>query len=250
MYDLQRFRAIVVSTLAAKEMCGAWDYGNEAGDEIFVRSAGGCVAEQYDILTGEGGVRPAGKGSMRWQDGWGAIVPDPKPAFPKEGDLTCSLPGDRSTFCVSIRNSPGDYGREVYDLMSQVLAEDPGLFDDRDNLKGQGGANADELRLPAWRITNVDAYIAKTQAQLRARGFCAYVEKGDILKVKKVSRGNIFHEEIDVVQNPPSGRRLREFRHEESLSRRRLLAADDSRIVGHPARGVAMGPADCLGGLV
>ncbi|HEX9092889.1 MAG TPA: hypothetical protein VF902_02795, partial [Coriobacteriia bacterium] len=27
VYDLQRFRAIVVSTLAAGDMCGAWDYG-------------------------------------------------------------------------------------------------------------------------------------------------------------------------------------------------------------------------------
>jgi hypothetical protein len=95
--------------------------------------------------------------------------------------------------------------RAVYDLMSQVLVENPGLFAPGEHLKGQGEGNRDELRLPAWRITDVDGYIAKTEAKLRANGFCAYVEKGDILKVKKVSRGNIFHEEMDVVQTPPSG---------------------------------------------
>jgi hypothetical protein len=205
VYDLQRFREIVVSTLAARNMCGAWDYGNVTGDEIFVRSADGCVAEQYDLITGDGGVRPAQKSSMMWQDGWGAPVPGPKPDFPKDGDLTCSLPGDRSTFCITIRNSPGEYGREMYGLMTQVLAENPGLFDTTDYLGGQGDAIPDELRLPAWRILDVDAYIAKIEAKLRANGFCGYVEKGDILKIKKVSRGNIFHEEIDVVQNPAAG---------------------------------------------
>jgi len=206
VYDLDKFRSIVVSTLAAKDMCGAWDWGNEVGDEIFVRSADGCVIEQYDLLTGDGGVRPAGRGSMRWQVGWGDVpVPGPKPDFSKEGDLTCSLPGDRTTFVVSIRNSPGEYGREMYDLMTQVLAENPALFDKDDYLGGQGEAIPDQIRLPAWRIHDVDAYIGKVEAKLRANGFCGYVEKGDILKIKKLSRGNIFHEEMDIVQNPPSG---------------------------------------------
>ena len=206
VYDLDKFRSIVVSTLAAKDMCGAWDFGNEAGDEIFVRSADGCVIEQYDLLTGDGGVRPAGKSSMRWQEGWGgAPVPAPKPNFSKEGDTACSLPGDRSTFCLGIKNTSGEYGREMYNLMSQVLAENPGLFDQGDYLGGQSAANVDELRLPAWRILNVDAYIGKVEAKLRANGFCGYIEKGDILKIKKVSRGNVFHEEMDVVQNPAGG---------------------------------------------
>jgi hypothetical protein len=205
IYDLLQFRQIVVSTLGAKGMCGAWDYGNESGDEIYVRSADGCVTEQYDLITGDGGVRPAKKSSMMWQDGWGPAVPAAKPAFSKEGDLSCTLPGDRSTFCLSIKNSPGEYGRAVYDLMAQVLNENPGLFDAGDHLKGRGEGNADQLRLPAWRIVDVDGYIAKIEAKLRANGFCGFVEKGDILKVKKVSRGNILHEEIDVVENPPSG---------------------------------------------
>ena len=62
-----------------------------------------------------------------------------------------------------------------------------------------------KLRLPAWRIVDVDAYIAAIERTLRANGYCAFVEKGDILKVKMVSRGNVFHEEIDVVENPPTG---------------------------------------------
>ena len=77
---------------------------------------------------------------------------------------------------------------------------DPG-----DHLKGRGEGNADALRLPAWRIVDVDAYIAAIERTLRANGYCAFVEKGDILKVKMVSRGNVFHEEIDVVENPPTG---------------------------------------------
>ena len=207
VYDAEKFRTVVVATLAAKGMCGAWDWGNEQADELFVRSADGCVIEQYDLLTGDGGVRPAGKGSMRWQAGWGdAPVPGPKPNFPKEGDLACPLPGDRTSFVISIRNSPGEYGREMYDLMTQVLAENPILFDKSDYMGGQGDAIPDQLRLPAWRILSVDAYIAKVEAKLRANGFCGYVEKGDILKIKKISRGNIFHEEIDIVQNPPDGR--------------------------------------------
>jgi hypothetical protein len=205
IYDLQQFRQIVVSTLGAKGMCGAWDYGNEAGDEIFVRSADGCVTEQYDLITGDGGVRPAKRSSMMWQDGWGPAVPAPKPNFSKEGDLACPLPGDRSTFCIGIRNTAGEYGRETYALLQKVLEENPSLFDTGDSAGGQTGFIPDQLRLPAWRIKDVDAYIAKIEAKLRANGFCGYIEKGDILKVKKVSRGNIFHEEMDVVQNPASG---------------------------------------------
>jgi hypothetical protein len=206
IYDLDKFRGIVIATLAAKGMCGAWDWGNEQADEIFVRSADGCVIEQYDLLTGDGGIRPAGKGSMRWQVGWGgASVPGPKPNFSKEGDTSCSLSGDRTTFVVSIKNTSGEYGREMYDMMMQVLDENPTLFDKNDYLGGQGSANPDLLRLPSWRIQNVDTYIAKIEAKLRANGFCGYIEKGDILKIKKVSRGNIFHEEMDVVQNPADG---------------------------------------------
>lgn len=205
IYDLQQFRSIVVSTLGARGMCGAWDYGNVSGDEIFVRSADGCVTEQYDLITGDGGLRPARRSTMMWQDGWGPAVPAAKPDFSKEGDLTCSLPGDRSTFCVSIKNSAGEYGREMYNLMAQVVAENPALFDPKDYTGGQGSANADELRLGAWRILDVDGYISKIETKLRANGFCGYVEKGDILKIKKPSRGNIFHEEMDVVQNPPTG---------------------------------------------
>jgi len=206
IYDLPQFRSIVLDTLGAKGMCGAWDYGNESGDELWVRSADGCVIEQYDLITGDGGVRPAGKGTMRWQAGWGgAPMPGPKPNFSKEGDLACPLPGDRSTFCLSIKNSPGEYGREMYNLMAQVLSENPGLFDPQDYLGGQGEAIPDQLRLPAWRIKDVDGYISKIEAKLRANGFCGYIEKGDILKIKKISRGNIFHEEMDVVLNPASG---------------------------------------------
>jgi hypothetical protein len=202
VYDLDRFRSIMVTNLGAREICGAWDYGNVAGDEIYVRSADGCVVEQYDLITGDGSIRPAGKGTLRWQEGFGVPVPAPKPNFSKEGDTACSLPGDRSTYCVGIRNSPGEYGREIYGLMTQVLNENPSLFDPGDST---GEGSVEGLRLPGWAIRSVDGYIAKVEAKLRANGFCAYVEKGDILKVKKVARGNIFHEEIDIVQTPQSG---------------------------------------------
>jgi hypothetical protein len=204
--DLDLFRKKMVDDLAAKSMCGAWDFGNVTGDEIFVRSADGCVAEQYDLITGDGGVRVANKGSNAWQEGWGAPVPDPKPVFSREGDLTCSLPGDRSTFCFSIKNTRGEFGTDVYALLAEVLNENPPLFDKNDFVEGGNREFVpSELRLPSWRIVNLDAYIAAVEKKLRGRGFCGFVENGDILKIKKVSVGNMFHEEMDIVQNPPSG---------------------------------------------
>jgi hypothetical protein len=206
IYDLDLFRKRVVDDLAARNMCGAWDYGNEKGDEIFVRSADGCVVEQYDLIAGDGGVRNANKGSNAWQAGWGTPVPDPKPDFPRYGDLTCSLPGDRATFCFSIKNTPGAYGAELYQAMVEVLNENPQLFD-----KGEisGGGNPDfapdRLVLPSWRIANQDGYIAAVERKIRAKGFCGYVYQGDILLAKKVSAGNRIHEEVDIVLNPPSG---------------------------------------------
>jgi hypothetical protein len=205
IYDLDLFRSRTIVHLTAAGLCGAWDYGNEIGDEIFVRSADGCVAEQYDLITGEGGVRNANKGSNAWQEGWGVPVPDPKPQFSREGDLTCSLPGDRSTFCFSIKGTHGEFGEDVYRLMVQVMNENPQLFDKNDFAPGQGDFIPEQLRLAAWRINDQNAYIAAVETKLRANGYCAYIEKGDILKVKRVTKGNIFHEEMDVVQNPASG---------------------------------------------
>jgi hypothetical protein len=195
----------VVDTLAAGGACGAWDYGNVVGDEIYVRSADGCVVEQYDLITGDGSVRPAGKGSNVWSSDFGAPVPGPKPDFPKDGDLSCSLPGDRSTFCFSIKNTPGAFGTDVYALMVEVLNENPTLFDRRDFVGGQADFAPELLRLPAWRITDQPAFIHAVETKLRAHGFCAYVESGDILKIKSLAKGNLFHEEIDIVQNPADG---------------------------------------------
>jgi hypothetical protein len=205
IYDLVLFRSRVIDHLTAAGVCGAWDYGNEVGDEIYLRSADGCVTEQYDIITGEGGVRSPNKKSNAFQEGWDVPVPDPKPQFSREGDLTCSLPGDRSTFCFGIKNTQGEFGAEIYGLMVEVLNENPQLFDKTDFAPAQGEFIPDHLRLAAWRILNQNAYIAAVEKKLRSGGFCAYVEKGDILKAKKVAKGNVFHEEMDVVQNPPSG---------------------------------------------
>jgi hypothetical protein len=205
VYDLDLFRSRAIEHLTAAGVCGAWDYGNEKGDEIFVRSADGCVVEQYDLITGEGGVRVPNKSSNAWQEGFSVPVPGPKPQFPKEGDLQCSLPGDRATFCFQIKGTQGELGAEVYRLVVEVMNETPALFDKADFVAGQGEFIPDQLRVAAWGIRNQDAYIAALEAKLRANGFCATVSNGDILKVKKVARGNIFHEEMDVVQNPASG---------------------------------------------
>jgi hypothetical protein len=205
IYDLARFRSIVVDTLAAQGICGAWDYGNVTGDEIYVRSEDGCVIEQYDLISGDGGVRNANKGSNPWQDGWGVPVPAPEPQWPKEGDLSCSLPSERSTFCFSIKLTPGQFGRDLYKLFTEVLAENPQLFDKTDFVPGQPTTNPDELRFAAWRILDHDAYLAAIEKKLRGRGYCAFVEGGDTLKVKSIAMGNIFHEEIDIVQNPAGG---------------------------------------------
>jgi hypothetical protein len=205
IYDLPHFRSIVVNQLTAAGLCGAWDYGNEIGDEIFTRTGDGCVAEQYDLITGEGGVRPANKRSNAWQEGFNVPVPGPKPNFSRVGDLQCTLPGDRSTFCFSIKRTPGKFGPAIYKLLVEVMNENPSLFDKNDWAPGQADFVPAELRPAAWRILNQDGYIAALEAKIRANGFCGYVEKGDILKVKSLSVGNIFHEEMDVVQNPVSG---------------------------------------------
>ena len=192
--------------LTAAGLCGAWDYGNERGDEIFVRSADGCVAEQYDLITGEGGVRDANKGSNAWQEGLGVPVPGPKPQFSKEGDLQCSLPGDRSTFCFGIKGTPGEFGRGRLRAPRPVMNENPQLFDTSDFVPGQGDFIPEQLRVAAWRILEPGRLHRRASRRSSARTASArYVEKGDILKVKKVAKGNIFHEEMDVVQNPASG---------------------------------------------
>jgi hypothetical protein len=205
IYDLDRFRSRTIEYLTAAGLCGAWDYGNVVGDEIYVRSADGCVVEQYDLITGEGGVRNANKGSNAWQEGFEVPVPGPKPDFPREGDLQCSLPGDRSTFCFSIKRTPGEFGPDVYRLLVAVMNENPALFDKNDWAPGQGDFIPAEMRVAAWRIVNHDGYVAALEAKLRANGYCAYVSGGDILKVKRAATGNVFHEEIDVAQEPGNG---------------------------------------------
>jgi hypothetical protein len=205
IYDLDLFRARTIEHLTAAGVCGAWDYGNEKGDEIFVRSADGCVVEQYDLIAGEGGVRAPNKSSNAFQEGFEIPVPGPKPQFPKEGDLQCSLPGDRSTFCFGIKGTQGEFGADVYRLLVEVMNESPGLFDQNDVAPGQGDFIPEQLRVAAWAIRNQDAYIAALESKLRANGYCATIAGGDILKVKQVAKGNIFHEEMDVVQNPASG---------------------------------------------
>ena len=224
IYDAEKFRTIVVATLAAKGMCGAWDWGNEQADEIFVRSADGCVIEQYDLLTGDGGVRPAGKGSMRWQAGWGdAPVPGPKPNFPKEGDLACPLPGDRTSFVISIRNTPGEYGREMYDLMTQVLAENPTLFDKSDYMGGQGEAIPDQLRLPGVahperrRLHREGRGQAPRERLLRLRREGRHPQDQEDLPREHLPRGDRHRSE-------PAGRPVvRQLRDEGPLPQRRVL---------------------------
>jgi hypothetical protein len=205
IYNLDLFRSRVIDHLTAAGVCGAWDYGNEIGDEIYLRSADGCVTEQYDVITGDGGVRAANKKSNTFQEGWEVPVPPPKPQWSREGDLTCSLPGERTTFCFGIKGTQGAFGPAVYTLLVAVMHENPQLFDPNDYLPAQGEFIPEQLRVAAWRILDQDAYIAVVEKKIRGAGFCGYVEKGDILKVKSVAKGNIFHEEMDIVQNPPSG---------------------------------------------
>jgi hypothetical protein len=205
IYDLPAFRSKTIEVLTNGGYCGAWDYGNVIGDEIFTRTGDGCVAEQYDLITGEGGVRPANRKSNAWQEGFDVPVPGPKPNFSRVGDTQCTLPGDRSTYCFSIKRTPGQFGPAVYALLVEVMNENPHLFDKNDFAPGQGEFVPSELRPAAWRILNVDGFISALEAKIRANGFCGTVEKGDILKVKSLSMGNLFHEEMDVVQNPTSG---------------------------------------------
>jgi hypothetical protein len=206
IYDLAQYRSIVVDHLADGGLCGAWDYGNEIGDEIFLRSADGCKTEQYDLITGEGGVRNANEASNAWESNWQEVVPDPKPDWPRIGDLQCSLPGDRSTFCFSIRGTHGAFGDDLYQVFVAVLDENPQLFIKDEIPPGQGDQFVPEdLTLPAWRIVDVDGYNQAVETKLRSSGYCGYIVNGDILKAKNVAMGNIFHEEFDIVQSPPIG---------------------------------------------
>jgi len=205
LYYLDQFRSITLDRLTAAGVCGAFDWGDEMGVEIYLRSADGCEIEQYGLIGSDGGVRPPGKKTNLWSSGWGEPVPPPKPQYARDGDLACTLPGDRSTFCFSIKFTPGEYGPAIYALLVEVMNENPQLFDKNDIAAGQGQFNPDELRVAGWRILDQDAYIAAIETKIRSRGFCGYVDKGDILKVKSLAKGNIFHEEMDIVQNPASG---------------------------------------------
>lgn len=204
IYDLELFRKAVTDRLTAKGVCGAWDYGG-AGDELYTRSADGCVVEQYDIVGGEGGVRAANKKSNVWSGGWEEKPPAPRPQYGRRGDLSCSLPGNRSTFCFTIKNTGGAFGKSLYDLFTALLDENPNFVDKGDFLPGQGQSVPGALRLGAWRIRNTKAYLTAVETRIRANGFCGWVDKGDILMVKSVELGNVFHEEFDVIQNPASG---------------------------------------------
>jgi hypothetical protein len=204
IYDVNLFRSTIVERLTAKGVCGAWDYGNVAGDEIYTRSADGCVVEQYDIIGGEGGVRSATKKSNVWSGGWSEGVPPAKPAWRRLGDQTCSLPGERSAFCFSIKGSHGEFGDSIFALYSQVLEENPTLIDKTEYMPGQGAPVPDALRPGGYLIRNKAAYINAIEAKIRANGFCGYIE-GDILRVKSLEQGNLFHEEFDIIQNPAGG---------------------------------------------
>ena len=205
LYDVNQFRSTVVEVLDSNGVCGAWDYGNFYGDEIFTRTADGCVVEQYDLITGEGGVRNPNRKTNLWSGDFYSEPPPPmKPDWPKEGDLSCNLPGERLTYCISIKGTGGEFGPAIYALIVEMLAEHPELVDKGDFLAGQGAMDPGALRLPAWRITNVNRYVQVIEETVRAHGFCGYVEKGDILKVKSLVKGNLLHEEMDIVQNPTS----------------------------------------------
>ena len=206
IYDLDLFRSRTIEHLTAAGLCGAWDFGNERGDEIFVRSADGCVVEQYDLVTGEGGVRVPNKASNAFQEGFGVPVPGPKPQFPKEGDLQCSLPGDRSTFCFGIKGTQGEFGAEVYRLLVQVMNENPAPLRPERLCPRPGRLHPRPA--PGRRLGHPEPGAPTSRRSRRSSArtaICATVTNGDILKVKKVTKGNVFHEEMDVVQNPASG---------------------------------------------
>ena len=204
LYDIDLFRSKVIERLTAKNVCGAWDYGNTIGDELYTRSADGCVVEQYDVISGDGGVRAASRKSNVWSGGWEEKVPPPRPDWRKQGDLTCGLPGSRITYCLQIKSTGGEFGATAYALMVEALDENPGLIEKNDYMPGQGESIPGMLRLGAWRLRNKAGYISAIETKIRAHGFCSYVN-GDILLVKSLEKGNLFHEEIDIIQNPETG---------------------------------------------
>ena len=204
LYDVDLFRTKVIDGLTARGVCGAWDYGNVIGDELYTRSADGCVVEQYDVISGLGEVRAASRKSNVWSGGWENKVPPPRPNWAKQGDQTCSLPGSRITYCFQVKGTGGEFGPAVYALMVEMLDENPKLIDKTDFMAGQGESIPGMLRLGAWRLRDKAGYISGIEAKIRAHGFCGFV-RGDILMVKSLEKGNLFHEEMDIIQNPSSG---------------------------------------------
>jgi hypothetical protein len=97
------------------------------------------------------------------------------------------------------------YGSDIYRILVEVMNENPALFDKGDVAPGQGEFIPEELRVAAWRILDVNGYIAAFEKKLRGRGYCAFIEGGDILRAKTVLGNNILHEEFDVVLSRTTG---------------------------------------------
>ena len=178
---LTRYRAAILVALDARGICGIWDFGNEIGDNLYLRTADGRISEGYDAITGRG------QPGLVYANSCEPAGPFP-PTDPGYGvhDPTCSLPPSGETFCVG-REFDSEYRDDVRNAIVQLTTERPELFDMSDTLSS-------EL---SYKLHNPKAYTDAVVAKLKAKGYCAHEDEE--LAVK---RDNSMSENFDIVRTP------------------------------------------------
>jgi len=164
----------LIRILDRKGLCAATE-----GEELGVaRSA--SYNEQYDVLSAKNGAR-FGPVSYRATCSPSA-VPLPSPGLPPQ-QAGCPLSPSREVACG--REPEGKYYDDVEAAISQILKEQPQLFDFSDINPGSD--------FPA--IVDLNAYNKGMVAIMTSKGYCAKHD-GEELALKKGS--NTFSEQYDV----------------------------------------------------
>jgi hypothetical protein len=181
---VDKFREELVKALDSQGICAIFDYGNVAGDEIYLRSADGALSEVWDIISSNG------EGRLGYISTCEPALsfPDPGPA-PVNQDPTCTIPPSDATFCLTNAFASVYYG-DVRASIEQLTKEKPEIF----NFQDQTGA---EL---SYGLNDPEAYTRGVVANLRKRGYCAL--DGEELAVKKE---RTFNENFDIIRHPSTG---------------------------------------------
>ncbi len=178
---LDKARAQLIAALDARGICGIFDYGNQTGDEIYIRTADARISEAYDVLSGTGQLRVGYQNSCEPA----GSPPDPLPSYGQE-DPQCTLAPSRDSFCLG-RNFESEYEGDVRSSLVALFTERPELFDMKDSLNS-------EL---SYRLLDPKAYTSAMVGKMHAKGYCA-MEDEELL----VKRDNSMSENFDIVRSP------------------------------------------------